>query len=263
MIKNPELPKVDRLSAFFRAFEFFVYLDADIAPTDCAVLIVESVAGEVRTVSLYPRGLTAAFESEKSLLRISIGFGGLSNPLLATLPTKISAENATFHEIRFLASLVVKEAHAERCGRSVGLSKLCEVIVLLMLRQAIDLGSTEPGLLAGLSHPSIRRALVSIHDEPARNWRTDDLARIAGLSRSQFMAVFLRIVGMTPSAYATGWRLDYASRELSRGTRPKAVALKAGFSSAEAFSRAYSRRFGHPPSERRNLSPPAARIPTG
>lgn len=58
------------------------------------------------------------------------------------------------------------------------------------------------------------------------------------------MALFRRVVGTTPQAYLTGWRLTIGRRHLSQGARVKAVARQVGFGSAAAFSRAYFRKFG-------------------
>ncbi|MGF6297986.1 transcriptional regulator GlxA family with amidase domain [Paraburkholderia sp. WC7.3d] len=117
----------------------------------------------------------------------------------------------------------------------------------MILRQMIDGGATAPGLLAGLSHPALHRALVAMHDAPDRSWRVEDLASVAGMSRSQFMASFRQTVGTTPSAYLTGVAsYARASRTGQRG-KVKAVAQRVGLGSASAFSRAYLRAFGCPP----------------
>jgi hypothetical protein len=73
------------------------------------------------------------------------------------------------------------DAFDSRCGRTAALDRVAEVIVLMVLRRAIDAGTTESGLLAALAHPSLHRALVLIHDMPSRAWRVD-LALEAGLS---------------------------------------------------------------------------------
>jgi AraC-like DNA-binding protein len=49
-------------------------------------------------------------------------------------------------------------------------------------------------------------------------------------------------------SYLTRWRVHLGQRELRRGNaKVKAVARRVGFSSAEAFSRAYQREFGRSP----------------
>jgi len=146
------------------------------------------------------------------------------------------------------------EASEARCGRGAALNRLCEVMMLLILWSAIDRGATGPGLLTGLSHPSLHRALVVMHDTPTRAWSIEDLAAVAGMSRSHFMALFREVVGTTPQAYLTGWRLVLARRKLSKGAKVKTVARQVGFGSAAAFSRAYFRKFGDWPSFGQKIS---------
>jgi AraC-like DNA-binding protein len=62
------------------------------------------------------------------------------------------------------------------------------------------------------------------------------------------MAQFAAVVGETQGAYLTSWRLSLGRRELRAGRSVKSVALRVGFGSAAAFSRAFSRKYGHPPS---------------
>jgi transcriptional regulator GlxA family with amidase domain len=85
--------------------------------------------------------------------------------------------------------------------------------------------------------PNRLRAIVAMHDQPSRTWHTEDLAEISGMSRSRFMTLFPKVVGMTPATYLTSWRLTLGRRELSRGGRVKSVARRVGFGSAAAFSR--------------------------
>jgi AraC-like DNA-binding protein len=111
----------------------------------------------------------------------------------------------------------------------------------------IDEGTARPGLLAGLSHPQLFPALVAVHEAPARDWSVEDMSAVAGMSRTRFMALFPRVVGVTPMAYLARWRMVLARRELERGGRVKLVARRIGYGSAAAFSRAYLRAFGEPP----------------
>ncbi|WP_312891169.1 helix-turn-helix domain-containing protein [Rhizobium laguerreae] len=74
------------------------------------------------------------------------------------------------------------------------------------------------------------------------------------MSRSHFMALFRDVVGTTPQAYLTGWRLVIGRRKLSKGATVKTVARQVGFGSAAAFSRAYFRKSGDWPSLGRQVS---------
>lgn len=245
MIESPGRPKRDRLAAFFEAFDLSVAMVSPGAPGAMANLVVAGHAGLAERVVLYARGDNRL---EPNLLAAAVvDFGGPTNPLMNALPETVEINLDRRPTLQALVGTFVAEGQGNRCGQRVALNRLCELVVLLMLREAIDAGATNPGLLAGLSHPALHRAIVAMHDEPARPWTVEQLAEITGMSRSRFMDVFPRILGTTPAAYLNAWRLMLGQRELIRGAQVKWVARRVGFGSAAAFSRAYSRMFGAPP----------------
>ncbi|PDS46247.1 AraC family transcriptional regulator [Rhizobium anhuiense] len=250
MIESPKiLPKVDRLSAFFDTFELEASLEPPRTSDSRARLFMVGEPGcPVERIILRPRGDVA--REPKVLMTAAADFEGEHNPLMNALPDRVVVDVNDIPTLRDTTAAFVAEALESRCGRSAALNRLCEVIVLLILRSAIDRGTTEPGLLAGLSHPLLHRALVAMHDQPSRAWNSDHLAATAGMSRSHFMALFRDVVGTTPQAYLTGWRLILARRKLAKGAKVKAVARQVGFGSAAAFSRAFFRKFGDWPSVR-------------
>ena len=245
MIESPGQPKRDRLAAFFEAFDLSVAMVSPDAPDATANLVVTGQAGLAERVALYARGANR-FEANL-LVAAVVDFGGPTNPLVNALPETVEINLDGRPTLQALVGTFVTEGHGNRCGQRVALNRLCELIVLLMLREAIDAGATKPGLLAGLSHPALHRAIVAMHDEPARSWTVEQLAEITGMSRSRFMDVFPRMLGTTPAAYLNAWRLTLGQRELMRGGQVKRVARRVGFGSAASFSRAYSRMFGAPP----------------
>lgn len=241
-------PRRDRLSAFFQTFDLSVTLIPSHAEDAAANLLVMGHSDEnAEAIHFCARGNAEPRPSCGVLVAAAVQFGGMLNPLMNAMPERLVVALDEVPTLRAVTVAFVAEASHSRCGRSVALDRLCEVIVLLVFRRAIDLGTTRPGLLAGLSHPALHRAIVAIHDQPSQAWRIEDLAEISGMSRSRFMTVFPKVVGTTPAAYLTSWRLTLGCRELSRGGRVKSVARRVGFGSAAAFSRAYSRAYGHPP----------------
>lgn len=247
MIENPKRQGRDRLSAFFGAFELSVGIVAEGGGNGAANLVVTGRDGVAEQVVFWPRRRALSRIGGRVLVAAAIDFGGRSNPLMNAMPDRVDIPLAQFPVVQAVTAAFVAEAIDARCGRQTALDRLCEVILLMVLRRAVDLGSAGPGLLAGLSHPELHRALVAMHDQPARAWRTEELAGISGMSRSRFMSLFPEVVGITPAAYLSQWRLTLGQRELQKGEQVKLVARRVGFGSATAFSRAFSRLFGHPP----------------
>ena len=143
------------------------------------------------------------------------------------------------------------------------LSRLGEVLIVRMMRAQIEAGSTQPGILAGLSDQRLSRAIVAMHDRPGQAWRNEDLALLSGMSLSRFAETFLAEVGESPAAYLRRWRLTLARQDIAKGHRVDVVARRYGFSSPEGFTRAFKKYHGKTPIALRqsNLSPVSNRHP--
>jgi AraC-like DNA-binding protein len=202
-----------------------------------------AAALDCRTISAALRAAPGAVATAAS-----VDFGGAANPLITALPDCLRLEIEPGSRLAAAAGLFAGEAAVPRCGRGATLDRLCEVMVVMILRNAIEAGTTQPGLLAGLAHPRLYRSLVAIHDHPGRRWTVEQLAEIAGMSRSHFLTSFRSTVGRTPAAYLTAWRLTLARQDLRQGETVKAVSGRYGFGSTAALSRAFSRQYGYPPS---------------
>lgn len=75
------------------------------------------------------------------------------------------------------------------------------------------------------------------------------IAAEACLSASHLNRSFARAYGAPPLRYAQNLKLDSAKEDLQRDVCVKDAAERAGFSSLAAFSRAYRRKHGNPPSK--------------
>lgn len=250
MIESTDLAKMDRLAAFVESFRLSARVLARGEPAGlsgpCLYLCGAPDSGDfcivlrVQADGDGPQGQQVA---------VAIDFDNASNPLMVAIPHEVTVWLRDSPTLRLTAAAFLAEVQGRRCGRVAALNRLAEVIVLMMLRQVIDTGASRAGLYAALAHPSLHRALVSIHDQPSHAWTVQALAERAAMSRTQFMATFRRMVGTTPMAYLGSWRLTVACRHLKAGQPVKAVARRVGFSSAAAFSRAFSRAYGHAPME--------------
>lgn len=80
--------------------------------------------------------------------------------------------------------------------------------------------------------------------------RGGDVARRAFLSRFHFDRLVASAIGEPPGALRRRLLLERAAHQLRDDRAPvSAVAYAAGYGSPEAFSRAFHRAFGHPPSD--------------
>lgn len=115
---------------------------------------------------------------------------------------------------------------------------------LSLAREALE-GATRPGRL--------QRALAVIDAHSADAELTiEDVARAAGMSNSTLRRMFVEHLKMTPIEYLQDLRLARARDFLARGTfGVKEVAARVGYVDPLYFSKAFRRKFGRPPSERR------------
>lgn len=174
---------------------------------------------------------------------------GVGNPLLASLPPLVVLPLADSPTLATILELLFAEAFSGYCGRQAALDRLAELLVLQLLRHLLASRQIESGSLAGLADPQLARALVAIHEQPARAWSLAELAAGCGMSRARFAARFREVVGATPGDYLAGWRVAMAQRLLRQGRPVKAVAPEVGYANASALARVFSARVGLSPLE--------------
>jgi len=148
-----------------------------------------------------------------------------------------------------IVQLLTDEARAERPAREMILARLLEVLLLEALRSTV--GETAPrGILRGLGDRRLVTAIRLLHEDPGKEWTVEQLAREAALSRSAFFHRFRRVMGLTPIEYLTSWRMALAKNLLGRGNAGMhEIAEQVGYGSASAFSTAFTRFVGLPPSK--------------
>jgi AraC-like DNA-binding protein len=105
---------------------------------------------------------------------------------------------------------------------------------------------------AGPAQPrrsSIQHVIDEIDDQPHRGWTSTDLAVHAGMSPRALQAGFHEIVGMSPTAYLRGVRLERARDDLLAGAMVTDVAVRWGFFHLGRFAQHFRQRFGELPSD--------------
>ena len=100
--------------------------------------------------------------------------------------------------------------------------------------------------------PRVAAAIARIEAHLDTPETTAETAQAIGLSPRRLEQIFAKNLGLTPAAYALSLRLQAARRMITDTRHPLAeVALRCGFSSASALSRAFSAKFGQAPSRLR------------
>lgn len=179
--------------------------------------------------------------------------GGAQNPIGAALPDVVCLPLDGIVGAQEVLALLFEEAFTQRCGRTALVNRLFEVVMIQVLRQLMETGEVKGGMLAGLSHPRLRHALVAMHEAPSKDWTLDDLAGVAGMSRSVFATHFREALGTTPGQYLQGWRVGLAQQALRQGRPLKVVASDVGYGSEAALSRAFKAHSGMSPREWKRL----------
>lgn len=137
-------------------------------------------------------------------------------------------------------------------GRTIAECLMKQALILLLREQ---LQSTEhSALLAQLGDRRIVRAASAMMRNPEKPHDLSSLADLCGMSRSSFLAHFLREYGTTPGSFLRSARMSCAARLLATMETPvKAVAAAVGYSSRSQFSRSFRSAFGEDPSSYRKL----------
>jgi AraC family transcriptional regulator len=107
-----------------------------------------------------------------------------------------------------------------------------------------------------LAEPRVLAAVRRIERDLSVEHPLDELAQLCGLSPFHFHRLFAGVMGETLSGFTRRERLDVAAIRLAASEmQVLEIAANAGYGSLAAFSRAFQRQFGAPPSAYR----PAAR----
>jgi AraC-like DNA-binding protein len=176
------------------------------------------------------------------------------NPLLDHLPPVITARDSAADETPWLGQfirLATAESTDKRAGGETVLAKLSELMFIEVVRRHLaDMPPEQAGWLAGLRDPFVGKALSLLHARPERDWTIEQLAKDVGLSRSVLAERFADLVGMPPMHYLARWRMQIAAGLLNSGNTGMAtIAAEIGYASEAAFSRAFKKMVGVPPSD--------------
>ncbi len=137
------------------------------------------------------------------------------------------------------------EAGRDLPGGDLIALRLAEIIFAQALRSHLNKAGSDQPVLAGFTDRQIVRALKAVHDTPSHPWTLEELAAIAGMSRTSFAARFSQTLSMSPLAYITHWRLQLAKRALeTTDAAIISIAEQVGYHSEAAFGRVFKKHSG-------------------
>lgn len=143
---------------------------------------------------------------------------------------------------------LIAEMTAPRSGRRAMIRALLLQCMIEMLRTRLESGDPAVTWMAALAEPGLLQALRAMLDDPGAPHSLDSLADAAGMSRSRFAERFHASYGHGPMGFLRQLRMARAAKLLSDGREPvKRVALKVGFASRSAFTRAFIETWGVSP----------------
>lgn len=146
--------------------------------------------------------------------------------------------------------LIGRELADPQMASAVVLNSMVDVLLVQLLRAwvAARPDAAGPSWLGVLRDPIVGPAVSKLHEDPARDWTTAVLAAEVSVSRATLSRRFSAVVGTTPGAYLTRWRIDLAARRLRDTDEPiDSIARSVGYSSVYAFNRAFRRVSSQPP----------------
>lgn len=183
----------------------------------------------------------------------------VSGPLLQdALPPwiHIRADAPQAPVFRWLLDRLMEERVSPQPGSQLASAQLSQLLFIQILRAHLkDAGPLEAGWLRAVGDPRIAPALRLMHDEPARAWHLEELARACAMSRTTFATHFKAVAGVAPLTYLTEWRMRLAERALDEDDTPVAVVAQTlGYASESAFSTAFKRVTGRSPTAYRTAA---------
>jgi AraC-like DNA-binding protein len=229
---------------------FRLYSDAEAEPVDAEALF-----------STFPAGEIAVFNGGGGCSGVG-GYFDFAGPhadrLLALLPpiVHIRAE-ANKAALRASIERLMSEMRNPQPGSVIIAEHFAQALLVEALRLHLaERSGASKGWLFALADRQMHTVIAAMHADPGRRWTLQDLALVAGMSRSTFAARFKTTVGEPAMDYLTRWRMMLAADRLAKGRFSiSTVAPAVGYESDSAFSAAFKRVIGRSPREFVNSRP--------
>jgi AraC family transcriptional activator of mtrCDE len=193
--------------------------------------------------------MTSWLEGEAGFVCGEIQLATPNSLLWQALPAEIVIRlNQAGTILTRLIELVIGEASTPRFGSESVIERLCDSLFVLVIRHCIEENLVREGVFAAMQDKRLAKALTLIHEQPWQAWTLNVLCAQAGVSKSVLSEKFSALIGHSPIAYLTLWRLQIAAHWLMEPAMSvERVAERSGYESVPAFSKAFKRHFGVSP----------------
>lgn len=161
---------------------------------------------------------------------------------------ELPVRGVTVRDAVFFAALARRCEASYRAGTALGRHQSAALVAQMLLHLCAE--AEEPATMAQDSR--ISAAVELIREEPGHGWTVAELAKRAGLSRSQFARRFAAATGLAPEPFLIQARIERA-KQLLRETEMSVgqIADSLGYRDVFYFSRQFARVAGQTASEYR------------
>lgn len=172
-------------------------------------------------------------------------FDLLNQPIIESFPPD--------HAIQHAFKALLSEMSEQRLGSTALTEALMKQCLIFALRRLAERRDTRLPWLRALEDPRLSAAIDSMMTHPEKEISVEELAALAGMSRSSFSAHFSRAFGRSPHSFLIESRLRRAAHFLQTTDLPvKTIAGKIGYRSRSNFSHAFKTLYGVDPNAYRH-----------
>lgn len=174
------------------------------------------------------------------------------HPFLREMPPWLVLRRDSVESLSPLAmtiGLLDAEARRGELGASTIVHGLLDAVFTYALRELLARqASDQAGWSLAVRDPQIRRALSLLHEDCAKPWTLETLARAAGLSRTALAERFRQALGDTPLNHLRMLRMQKAMQLLANTEHSlEQIAGAVGYQDAFGFSKVFKRSTGQAP----------------
>jgi AraC-like DNA-binding protein len=169
---------------------------------------------------------------------------GQADLLLNFLPPILHIPDTPGSEtLRWCVERMRQELSERQPGDFITAQQLATMVLVQALRVHLSAAQKEQaGWLFALADKRLRAAIAAMHGSPGNRWTLRSLADKAGMSRTAFSVRFKDVVGLSPMAYLTRWRMMQAADRLTDSRQSLAeIGSALGYESEKSFSTAFKR----------------------